>query len=204
MEKKKSTKSKDRSATEEKLLSAAEIVFSQLGFKGATTRLIAKKADINLSLINRYFKGKYGLFISLIERKAIAHKSSELPYPPQESFEQELAMFGEHIISRQLKDKNLFKIVIGQFISDKKFLKKFRDLLPVITSNPHVEERLEKFVKNGEMTNEYPINKILDDIESHACCLSLFKVIIREIPEDEVLNDFKEFILRYAQSLKNS
>lgn len=127
-----SQKSKDRLQTEAKFLEAAEVVFSKEGFKGATTRLIAKKACCNLALINRYFEGKYGLLISLIEHMATVVKSKEFIYPPQESLTDELSCFGEFYLSNITSNLNLFKIVTGQFLSDQKFLKKFRDKLPPV------------------------------------------------------------------------
>ena len=46
-------KTKNREATEERLILAAKQIFSKYGFNGATTRMIAKKADINVALITR-------------------------------------------------------------------------------------------------------------------------------------------------------
>ncbi|MBY0415557.1 MAG: TetR family transcriptional regulator [Bdellovibrionales bacterium] len=64
-------KQKNREATEERLLLAAEHVFSKYGYNGATTRMIAKKADINMALITRYFDGKYGLLLKILEREML-------------------------------------------------------------------------------------------------------------------------------------
>lgn len=61
-------KTKDRANTEARLIEAAEKIFSQVGFEGATTRMIAQEAGTNLSLINRYFDGKYGLLIALVKK----------------------------------------------------------------------------------------------------------------------------------------
>ncbi|HEY1080478.1 MAG TPA: TetR/AcrR family transcriptional regulator, partial [Bdellovibrio sp.] len=40
-------KKRDRSASEERLLNAGREIFSKHGFDGATTKMIAKKADVN-------------------------------------------------------------------------------------------------------------------------------------------------------------
>ena len=49
-------------ATADRILLAAQKVFHQKGYDGATTREIADLAGINLTLINRYFGAKLGLF----------------------------------------------------------------------------------------------------------------------------------------------
>ena len=60
-------KKRDRSASEERLVKAGTEIFSKFGFDGCTTRMIAKKADVNESLIGRYFDGKEGLLLAIIE-----------------------------------------------------------------------------------------------------------------------------------------
>jgi len=49
-------------STEEKIKEAARIVFTQKGYASAKVRDIAKEADINLSLVNYYFRSKEKLF----------------------------------------------------------------------------------------------------------------------------------------------
>ena len=56
-------------ATAERILLAAQRVFHEKGYDGATTREIADLAGINLALINRYFGSKLGLF----ERAVLPH-----------------------------------------------------------------------------------------------------------------------------------
>ena len=49
-------------STEEKIKSAARLLFQQKGFAGTKTRDIAEAADINLALLNYYFRSKEKLF----------------------------------------------------------------------------------------------------------------------------------------------
>jgi len=48
--------------TEEKIKRAARVVFHKKGFQGARTRDIAEEAQINLALLNYYFRTKEKLF----------------------------------------------------------------------------------------------------------------------------------------------
>jgi AcrR family transcriptional regulator len=49
-------------STEERIKEAARIVFHQKGFAATRTRDIAEEADINLALLNYYFRSKAKLF----------------------------------------------------------------------------------------------------------------------------------------------
>lgn len=48
--------------TEEKIREAAKVVFHTKGFKGCTSREIAKAAGMNVALVNYYFRSKSKLF----------------------------------------------------------------------------------------------------------------------------------------------
>lgn len=48
------------------ILNAARKLFSELGYEGTSTRLIAKEAGANMSMINYYFGSKEGVFIEIM------------------------------------------------------------------------------------------------------------------------------------------
>ena len=54
--------------TETRLLDAAEAVFAERGFRGASTAEIARRAGLNKTLIHYYFRSKEGLHRALMER----------------------------------------------------------------------------------------------------------------------------------------
>ncbi len=54
------------------ILDAAETVFAQRGFDGATTRAIAELAEVNLGLIHYHFSNKELLFERAVERRVEA------------------------------------------------------------------------------------------------------------------------------------
>jgi AcrR family transcriptional regulator len=56
------TKTNLDTSTEEKLKEAARIVFTRKGYAGTTVRDIAAEANINLALVNYYFRSKEKLF----------------------------------------------------------------------------------------------------------------------------------------------
>ncbi|MEI2302103.1 CerR family C-terminal domain-containing protein [Ensifer sp. MJa1] len=56
--------------TREKLLTSSIDVFGRYGFDGASTRLLAETAGVNLQAIPYYFGGKEGLYIAAAEHLA--------------------------------------------------------------------------------------------------------------------------------------
>ena len=186
---------KNRSLTEAKLIEAAELVFSQVGFEGATTRLIAQKAGTNLSLINRYFDGKYGLLIALIKKKSERFTIVELGYPKQNRIDVELVHYCDFLLSIYIEEINLLKVCLSQFLSDPKFLKKYRDTLLNTNFNPQIVERLQSLTKKED------VPKILLDIDFFVLGLLIKKYLIEGTSAEETHHACKEFIQRYTKNL---
>lgn len=55
--------------TEAKIKEAASELFATLGLKGTTMRKVAEKADVNVALVNYYFRSKDKLFLSIFQEK---------------------------------------------------------------------------------------------------------------------------------------
>lgn len=60
----------ERGASQDAILDAAETVFGESGFHGATTRAIAVRAQANAALIHYYFGSKEALYEAVIARRA--------------------------------------------------------------------------------------------------------------------------------------
>lgn len=161
-------KKRDRSASEERLLKAAEDIFAKHGFKGATTRMIADKAKVNESLIGRYFDGKMGLLFALIESHISQKDHGELTYPPQPTVREELialvdSMFAHHC----QKDEEFFKIVLGQCLVDPKFLKRIREIAPINQYIPQIVSRLEALKEKGLVDKAADIQKLMEIFDTY-------------------------------------
>ena len=195
-------KTKDREATEERLLLAAEQVFSKFGFKGATTRMIAKKADINIALINRYFDGKYGLLLKVLENKKRQLHDDELPYAAKDNLIDECIAFANARFDNMTEDTQLFKIIMVQFLTDPKFLKKFEESLIDFESIPAFEDRLKTLYKQGKIPNFTSAHEIFKCINSHICATVLFDIVIFKKKElKEHRKDIENFTRIYCQGL---
>ncbi|WP_295669794.1 TetR/AcrR family transcriptional regulator [uncultured Mucilaginibacter sp.] len=60
---------KDKIDKKDHILDVAERIFSDLGFDGASTRMISGEAGVNMAMLNYYFGSKEGLFLAVFERK---------------------------------------------------------------------------------------------------------------------------------------
>lgn len=195
-------KNKDRLATEERLLLAAEQIFSKHGFKGATTRMIAKKADVNVALIARYFDGKFGLMIKLVEKKATSSRYTELTYPPQETLTEECTTFLMERLRFYIEDLNIFRVVLIQFLTDPKFLKRFHESLNIFEKHPQFEERVQRLIDAKKVRNSVTPFQVLDTIECHLFGLVIDRVLIHNEDRKVIEEKLQHFIQNYCSSLE--
>jgi AcrR family transcriptional regulator len=68
---------RDAAATRQRLLIAARSRFAVLGYDRTTTREIAADAEVNVSLIQRYFGSKDGLYAAVLTESAATFASAE-------------------------------------------------------------------------------------------------------------------------------
>jgi len=78
-----STKNSDiikrSAATRSRLIEAGIDVFGERGYEGASTRLLAERAGVNLASIRYYFNGKEGLYTAVVEHIALHAKKTAAP-----------------------------------------------------------------------------------------------------------------------------
>ncbi|KAA3438436.1 TetR/AcrR family transcriptional regulator [Rufibacter hautae] len=60
---------KEKIDKKEHLLNVAERVFGEMGYDGASTRLLAQEAGMNMAMLNYYFGSKDGLLKAVVERR---------------------------------------------------------------------------------------------------------------------------------------
>ncbi len=195
-------KKRDRSASEERLLNAAEDIFSKHGFKGATTRMIAEKAKLNESLIGRYFDGKMGLLFALIERHMEDVPMDILPYPPQATAREELhklvdAMYCKHCD----KDSEFFKIVVSQCLTDAKFLKRIREIVPM-KIHPDVKKRLADLATQGKVRKDVDIEMFIQTLDTYFHGVMLFEKILMGYPENRLSQGLDFVVDIYASAIE--
>ncbi|MEN0057355.1 MAG: TetR/AcrR family transcriptional regulator [Bdellovibrio sp.] len=193
-------KKRDRSLSEDRLLSAALEIFSKNGFNGTTTRMIAKKADVNESLIGRYFEGKEGLLIAVIERflEELLHR--EIPYPPQESLSHELELYVKDRLTLGCRSENesFAKIIFSQALVDRKFKKQVRETVPM-QLDAKLVERIQLLYDKGKLKKDTDVNALCQDIDTFLDGMFFFERILHETSDEEILMRTLRFVTTYAK-----
>ncbi|MDR3272445.1 MAG: TetR/AcrR family transcriptional regulator [Flavobacteriaceae bacterium] len=103
-------------STEEKIIFAAEKVFTEKGYAASRTRNIAEKAGINAALLNYYFRSKEKLFQKVMNRKALLLCENLLPIFTDEntSLKRKVEQIVDVYIDLLSENPNLPLFVIGE------------------------------------------------------------------------------------------
>jgi AcrR family transcriptional regulator len=109
---------RDREATKEALMAAAVEVFAEHGYDAATTRAVARAAGVNEQLIQRYFGGKAGLLLAIIQRFGEQERGCCALPPPCTSVEEEIRGFLEFQLEHVAAVGNVFKVALYRSLCD--------------------------------------------------------------------------------------
>jgi len=112
-------KGKNRAAREEALILAAGRLFALRGYESATTREIAIEAGCAEGLIHRYFAGKAGLLLALIQQRVsreVDDMSKHLR--PRPTLAEEVLQLVAYEIDRTWEEREFYKVIIPRAIVD--------------------------------------------------------------------------------------
>src|SRR5512137_1191982 len=102
-------------ATRDKILEAALKLFSQKGFLGATTREIAREAEVAEVTLFRHFPSKEALFEEVIRRYSVLPAlKGVLPGLEQAGYEEALAEIARRFLRRLDERKDFIRIMLAE------------------------------------------------------------------------------------------
>jgi len=136
---------KEKIDKKDHILDVAERVFSDLGFDGASTRMISGEAGVNMAMLNYYFGSKEGLFLAIFERKI-------------SSFQTLLQNIGNEGISSWEKLEKCIETYVDRIIVNNCFQKLINREM-TITKRTDLGDKLTDML----MTNALEFQKIFDD-----------------------------------------
>jgi AcrR family transcriptional regulator len=70
--------SEDKNTTQDRLLDAAEALFSEKAFENVSIRELAAAADVNVAAVNYHFQNKENLFHEVVQRRFVAQRDITL------------------------------------------------------------------------------------------------------------------------------
>ncbi|MEK2646446.1 TetR/AcrR family transcriptional regulator [Bdellovibrio sp. BCCA] len=192
------SKKRDRSASEDRLIHAGLEMFSKLGFDGATTRMIAKKADVNESLIARYFDGKEGLLVAIIEKFLEEMNTRELPYPLHDTLADELEAYVKDRIQEGCTHEDFAKIIFSQALVNKKFKKRVTETIPM-QLDARLIARMEMLAAQGKIKAGANVEELCQDIDTYMDGMFFFECILHETTKEELVKRTVRFVRLYAK-----
>jgi TetR/AcrR family transcriptional regulator len=112
--------------TEEKILQAAQIVFSKTGFSGARMDDIAKEAGINRALLHYYFRSKDKLFELVFHKNFMEFVEGimNINFSNMDLFSKIEAVVN-HQIDSNIKNPNLASFILHEFNTNPEIIFKY-------------------------------------------------------------------------------
>lgn len=106
-------------STEEKILAAAKKIFTEKGYAATKVRDIAAEADINLSLVNYYFRSKEKLFEVIMAENVniLFEKIGPVLNDEQTTLSDKLRFIAEYYINILLINPDFSKFIVNEVLS---------------------------------------------------------------------------------------
>jgi AcrR family transcriptional regulator len=112
-------KTRNRAVKEKALIQAATKLFADQGYESTKTREIAALAGCAEGLIHRYFKGKAGLLLAIVQSRVsqeVADISAQVPLA--DTLEDEIRQLVRWEVERMWSDRDFLKIVMPRALLD--------------------------------------------------------------------------------------
>lgn len=160
-------RSAKRTSTRERLLQAGGEVFACYGFRGATVRRIARRAQANVASVSYYFGDKQGLYAAVLQ---YTFSSAKEKYPPDLGLQQEAG--GHERLHAFIRSFLLRLLDEGRPAwHGKLMVQEMADPTPAL--DRIVEEAIRPlYLHLGSIVRELAGNRV-DEQSVHLCCLSI-------------------------------
>ncbi|AHF14292.1 TetR/AcrR family transcriptional regulator [Niabella soli] len=145
--------------TEEKIKAAARAVFHKKGYAATRTRDIAKEADINLALLNYYFRSKEKLFELIMFETLLGfmqHMSTVLNNE-KTTLEQKVELIASSYIDLLIKDPNVPIFMLSEIRNNAEGLLEKLPIRQLIINSAFFRQH-QKAVVNGRITEPNPLH----------------------------------------------
>ena len=106
---------KDKIDKKDHILDVAERIFAEMGFDGASTRMISGEAGVNMAMLNYYFGSKEGLFLAVIDRKITSFQNilqtlgNDENRTSWEKIESYIEVYGDRVVVNNCFQKLLYQ-----------------------------------------------------------------------------------------------
>lgn len=182
---------RDRTATERSLKDAALEVWSRHGFDGSSVKDIAEAAGANVSLISRYFSGKEGLLLTILNEMIVQKQEGDLSYPAQDTLEAEVFEYLKFRYRADMKDEAFIRVVISKIVVDRSLRDQSLKSL-TYAADTNFARRLSALQKTGQIAADANLTMIFRQIAFISFSASLTEGIILEKEAEDTELALKE------------
>jgi AcrR family transcriptional regulator len=159
----KNTKKSPDTNTETKILAAARIVFHKKGFAATRTRDIAKEADMNLALLNYYFKSKKKLFelIMLETLKSFFQTMGMVFNDESTTLEIKIELVAERYIDLITAEPEIPLFILSEIRSHDAAILEKLPVMNMILQSKFIKQ-YEEAVRNGKISVPNPLHFLMN------------------------------------------
>ncbi len=196
-------------STEERIKQAARIIFQKNGLAASRTRDIAEVADVNLALLNYYFRSKENLFeIIMLETIGdFANKLIEVLNDTSTSFEYKVEQIVSHYLEMFTEQPQIPLFILNEIRNHPDML---LDKMPIykIFDNLSFYAQFQEKVSLGEVKENRIIHYMINLLS-----LTIFPIIaqpmikvmagIDDVQFKEIMQERKELIPKWMKELMN-
>lgn len=192
-------KKRNREESTKRILQAGLDVFAELGYDAATTKMIAKRAGLNESLIQRYFTSKSNLLVE-VTHACFDALQNENPYPPAETPEEEIRRFLLHKFENDRRNFDFQRVLISRLIIDPQARESMhrRKKTPL---DLFFRKRLELFQKKGMIRADLKIDELATLIIAHSMVIGVFDRLLMDRSIKSCKKQFRLFAKYLAHGI---
>lgn len=161
-----------RHIKEEQILNAAEAIFLEYGYDKASTRLITKKADVNIALLHYYFRDKQSLF-NMMVIKRINFLRNQIHHPvDNEDPTENLLNTIEHHLDLIFDNQLFYRLMVTELMR---------------RNRKEIVGLIESFFKKIEIQ--------ISEIIKHGMEINIFRKVNKEVIVKNIIGLFLEVII---------
>lgn len=121
---------RDRAGKQKALISAATSLFARRGYEATTTREIAARAGCAEGLIHRYFGGKSGLLLNIVNLHVTEDRATTIESPVCPTLEAEIRKLMDWQLDHLWKEREFLRVALSCAILQPRLGKRLRKYLP--------------------------------------------------------------------------
>ncbi|MBS7254093.1 TetR/AcrR family transcriptional regulator [Flavobacterium branchiicola] len=149
--------------TEEKIKTAAKTVFYKKGFAATRTRDIAEEADLNLALLNYYFRSKAKLFEIIMTETFTGFIGSikVILNDDKTSLEEKVAIIADRYIDFIIKEPEIPVFILTEIRNNPDGLLKRLPIKEIINESVFIKQ-FQQAVQNKEIAEPNPLHFLMN------------------------------------------